>query len=212
MHEGPCFTQIPTQQTFGMQVDCTVQPGGLTDVNSWNPAFTCQDRIVSPGQPRNYSSLDGKCFPADRIASERNYELKNKVTARTHTKTNGCPTPNFLKLSPAIHSLKLLLISSSLIRKPPYVPMTNLVGLISKHKDTRKGGAGKRLRHHFAHVARTSARKTQQFWFTSFSELIFPAFVSSNWYKGKNLSYQFLRSRQLGWNNGLDICEMSGLF
>lgn len=187
MHYAPCFTQFPTYWTFGMQVDCTVQPAGHTDVKTWNPAVTCQDRMVSPGQPRNYSTLNGKCFPADNKASARNEELKNKVTDRTCTKRNGCPTAVFPKSPPATHSLKLLLSAvlrapATLIQNPindgyDMVRMTDLADPISKHKDTRKGGVAKKRRHYFARAGleqgKFSSSGLPASW-SSFSQHLYP--------------------------------------
>lgn len=159
--------------------------------------------MVSPGQPRHDSSLDGKCFPADNIAPARTDELKNKVTARTGTKRNSYPTPNLPKSSSATKSLKLLLSAiltapAALIQKPIYegydmVPMTDLLDAISKHKDTRKGGAGKKLRHCFAHAGleqgklSSSGLPASQ---SAFSQHLYPL---TDPRAKKNLSYQFLR-------------------
>lgn len=71
--------------------------------------------MVSPGQPANDSSLDGKSFPADNIAPARNDDLKNKID-RTCTKRNGCSTQNSPKTSFVTHSSKLLL--SAVCRTP----------------------------------------------------------------------------------------------
>ena len=145
--------------------------------------------MTTPGQPRNDSSLEGKCFPADNIASARNDELKNKVTARKCTNRNGRPTPNFPKFSSATLSLNLLLTAvlrapATLMQKPIYedydmVPMTDLVDPISTHKDTWKGGVGKKLRHYFVHAGLEQGKPSCSGLPASWSSF-FPSLISSN--------------------------------
>lgn len=149
------------------------------------------------------------------MLSSRPHSIRKELGAEEQSDSQNthknCPTPKFLKSSPAIRSLKLLLISCSLIQKPPYVPMTDLVDLISKYKDTKEGGVGKKLRHHFAHAGLQQGKLSSSGLPASrnaFSQHLDPLTYN----RAKNLSYQFLRSRQLGWNNGPDTCKMSSSF